>query len=146
MAAAVQRPSARTIAIADAAVVALLALAVAVTFGPWLRTGTAHRTSYQVVQSADRLEVLGGGPEVWLRAAWSFLPFVAVVAVLAVLTQRRRVAAALAVVVGLVEAIFGGLVTRSPRSADWGASGGLAFGSVLVVVALATAWITRSAR
>lgn len=120
------------------------ALAVAVTFAPWLRTGSARRTSYEVALAADRLQVLAPGPQAAVSVAWAFLPLVAALASLAVMLDRRRLAAGLAAVVGLLEVALAALINNAPRSADWGAQAGLATGSTLVVVALATAWTTRS--
>lgn len=121
------------------------AMAVAVMFAPWLRTGSAVRNSFEVVQAADRLDVLPGGPQAVISVVWAFLPLVAVLAVLALTVDRVPVAVVLTVVVGLVQAGFGAVVTNAPRSADWGATAGLALGLTLAVVALATAWITRDA-
>ena len=121
------------------------AIAVAVMFAPWLRTGSATRNSFQVVQAADHLDVLPAGPQAVISVVWAFLPLLAVLAVLALTVDRVPVAVGLMVVVGVVEAGFGTVVTNAPRSADWGATAGLALGLTLAVVALATAWITRDA-
>jgi len=126
--------------------VAVAAGAVAVTFAPWLRTGTATRTSYEVVRAADRLGVLSPGSQAVVSVAWSFLPLVAALAVLALVCDRVRLAAGLAATVGLVEVFLASAINNAPRSADWGAPAGLVLGSALVVVALATAWTTRSSR
>lgn len=130
--------------VAPTALGAAAVAAVAVTFAPWLHTGAAHRTSYQMVRAADRLEVLSAGPQTAVSVAWAFLPFVAALAVVAVLVERRRIAAALAVLVGVTETFLALAVKIAPRSADWGTTAGLVLGSVLVVVALATAITARS--
>lgn len=122
----------------------LSALAVATLFAPWLRTGSATRNSFQVVQAAERLNVLPGGPQTVISVVWAFLPLLAVVGVLFLTINRFRVAGALLVLVGFLEAIFGVVVMNAPRSADWGAKAGLAVGLTLVVAAAATTWTTRS--
>ncbi len=118
--------------------------AVAVAFAPWLRTGTARRTSFQVVAASDHLDVLSAGLQTVVAGVWAFLPLLVVLAVLAATIGRWRLAAGLALLAGLIEAAFGLLVIHAPRSADWGATAGLAIGLALVVVALAAAWSTRS--
>lgn len=120
--------------------------AVAVTFAPWLRTGTATRTSHEVVRAADRLAVLSSGSQAVVSVAWSFLPLVAALAVLALVLDRSLLAACLAATVGLVEVLLALAINDAPRSAEWGTPAGLALGSALVAVAVATAWTTRSSR
>lgn len=128
----------------DWVLAAALAVGVGLTFAPWLRSGSSQRTSYAVVRAADRLDVLGGNGGAVLRSGWSFLPLAAALGVLAVTVGWPRTAAGLAAVVGLAEGLLAFVVMRSPRSADWGALGGLAVGGALVVVALVTALRRRS--
>lgn len=124
--------------------VVVLAAGVAVTFAPWLRSGSSHRTSYSVVRVADRLDVLGGSWGTVLRGAWAFLPLAATCSAVAVSLRRYRTAAALAMLVGLAEVALAVVVMSSPRSTDWGARGGLAAGAALMVLALVTAHPARS--
>lgn len=128
----------------EAALIAALAAGVAVTFAPWLHTGAAHRTSYGVVRAADRLDVLGDRWGTVVRGGWSFVPFLAALAIVALSVGWARTAAALAALVGLAEGFLALAVMRSPRSTDWGARGGLAVGVVLVMLALVTAIRRRS--
>ncbi len=123
---------------------AISALAVATLFAPWLRTGSATRNSFQVVQAAERLNVLPGAQQTVISVVWAFLPLLAVVGVLLLTINRFRVAGAMLVLVGFLEAIFGLVVMNAPQSADWGAKAGLAVGLTLVVAAVATTWTTRS--
>lgn len=123
---------------------AISALAVAILFAPWLRTGSATRNSFQVVQAAERLNVLPGAQQTVISVVWAFLPLLAVVGVLLLTINRFRVAGAMLVLVGFLEAIFGLVVMNAPQSADWGAKAGLAVGFTLVVAAVATTWTTRS--
>ncbi len=131
--------------VAPWAVAALTVAAVAVTFAPWLRTGAARRTSHEVVRAADRLQVLDPGPQAAVSVAWSFLPLVACLAALAVVLGRPRLGAGLAAFVGVLEVALAIVIKNAPRSADWGATAGLAIGSALVVAAAATVCTTRSA-
>ncbi|HEX2576170.1 MAG TPA: hypothetical protein VHK88_07455 [Aquihabitans sp.] len=130
--------------LAPLAMAALAAAAVAVSFAPWLRTGDARRTSHEVVRAADRLGVLDAGPQAAVSVAWAFLPLVAVFAVLALVLERRRLAGALASIVGALAVALALVLENARRSADWGATAGLAIGSALVVAALATALSSRS--
>ncbi|QXC63130.1 hypothetical protein KSP35_10290 [Aquihabitans sp. G128] len=123
--------------------VVLMALAVASTFAPWLRSGSSERTSYQVVQAAVRLEVLDPTPQAVASAVWAFVPLVAVAALFAAVRGRVRPAAALAGGVGVVVAAFAAVVRSAPEASAWGATAGLASGLALVVAALAAAWSTR---
>ncbi|CAN5743463.1 hypothetical protein BH10ACT1_BH10ACT1_20750 [soil metagenome] len=123
--------------------VAALVIAVGATFAPWLRTGSATRTSYEVVQAAVRLEVLSDGPQALVSVMWAFVPLVGALGLLATVLGRTQLAVAAALVVGVAVTAFAGLVKSAPRSADWGATAGLASGPTLVVAALATSWITR---
>lgn len=124
----------------------LLVLAVATTFAPWLRTGAARRTGHEVVRAAERLEVASPAASSALLVAWSLLPLVAALALLALVRDRLRLAALGGLVVAAVEVTSGLAVQRAPRAADWGATAGILAGTVLAVVALLTAVLdTRSA-
>ncbi len=119
------------------------AVAVASTFLPWLRTGSVTRSSYQVVQAADRLEVVSGAPRVALAVGWAFLPLVAALGLLALTLGRVRMAASAGFAVGLAISTLAVLVKSAPRSGDAGATVGLASGLTLLAAASATAWTTR---
>jgi hypothetical protein len=125
---------------------AALAVAVGVMFGPWLRSGSSRRTSFELVQAVDRLAVVPGTMGSVLRPIWSFVPFVGALALVFLALGRRRIAAALAVVVGALETAFAGTVQQAPRSADWGVTAGLVAGPALIVIAVASAWLTRKQR
>lgn len=140
------RPASMVTRAAPWALTASTVVAVAVTFAPWLRTGSATRTSYEVVRSAERLEVMAARPQLVVSVVWAFLPMVSALSILASTLDRRYLAAGSAAVVGLAVAVLAAVVARAPRSADWGTQAGLASGSALVVVALAIAWTTRSTR
>lgn len=122
-----------------AAMAVALAAAVACTFAPWLRSGATDRHSYDVVRAADRLGVLDSGLQESVAAAWFFVPFVAAVALVLVTMQRHRLAAAAAASVGLGDVGLALAVSSSPRHAMWGARAGLVAGSLVLVLAVATA-------
>ncbi|MBI2708198.1 MAG: hypothetical protein HYX34_00645 [Actinobacteria bacterium] len=93
---------------------------------PWARSGSAPRSAYGLLRSADRIGVVHGPALVAFRGAWAFVPFASAVVALLALVDRRRLAAVLAVaqaalVIPLV-AVSG--VGRLDRA--WGAWVGLA--------------------
>jgi hypothetical protein len=132
--------------VARLSLVASAAATVAASFGPWLRTGGATRSSYEVVQAAERLEVLASGPQVAISAAWAFLPLLAVLSLLALALGRARLAAGVALVVGLLAVSLAFAVMNAPGSAEWGASAGLGAGLALIVATATTARTARSPR
>ena len=123
--------------------VLLLALAMAVTFAPWLRTGDARRSSHQTVRSAARLELVEGAPADLVRTSWPFVPLVACLGALALLLDRPTLGAALALVVGLALVALAIVVARAPDHADWGATGGLVVGPAVVVTSILLVSIVR---
>lgn len=116
---------------------ALLTASVASTFGPWVRTGAAQRTSYEAVRSAARLDLVEGTGAELARVLWPFVPFLACLAVLAIVLERPRLGAVLGGFVGLALVTFAVLVSRVPDLADWGVTAGLLLGgSVLATSTL----------
>lgn len=122
---------------------ALLAVAVASTFGPWIRTGAARRSSYEAVRSAARLDVVEGSGADLVRVLWPFVPFVACLALLALVLDLVRTGAALSAVVGLAVVTFAVLVSRVPDLADWGVTAGLVSGAALLAGSLLVLTLPR---
>lgn len=108
----------------------LLLAAVAATFTPWLRSGDARRSSYEVVRSADRLELLGPVARRAGRVVWATLPLAAALGLLALVRERRMLAGALALWVAAACGSLAAALRRAPEAADWGTG-------VAVVVAVA---------
>jgi hypothetical protein len=120
----------------------LVVLAMIVSFGPWVRSGAALRSSYAATRSATNLDLLHG---TWAKAmgrSWSFLPLVGTLALLALVLDLRRAAAVLAAVLGLAETALALLVLRSPDLRAWGTVAGLFLGLALLGAATAL-WATR---
>lgn len=134
----------RAAVVAEVTLGAALVGAVAASFAPWLQTGEARRSSYQVVQAAARLDVVSGPAEAVVRVVWALLPLTAALGLLALARRRRRVAAGLALAVGVVEVGLALLVKEAPSMADWGVSAALVVGTIVVVAALAVAQADRS--
>jgi hypothetical protein len=122
----------------DGALALLLVAAVAVTFTPWLRTGSARRSSYEVVRAAERLEVLDPTAARVGRVVWATLPLAAASGVLLLVVERRRAAS----IAGLwVAAVVGSLsfaLTRAPEVADDGVVVAAMVAGGLAVVAFAS--------
>lgn len=115
----------------------LLVGAIASTFAPWLRSGDARRSSYEVVRTAERLELLGPVARRVGRVAWSTLPLVASLALLALARERRGIAGALALWVAAVEGLLAASLREVPQVADWGVAV-----SLLLTVGLAVVGVT----
>jgi hypothetical protein len=118
-------------------VLAGLAVAcVAVTFGPWMRSGSSRRTSYQVVRAAEELDVLRGALQPVAAAAWYFVPLVAALVLVALAAARPTAAAALLAVVGAAVALLAVKLMSGPFATDWGVTAGLTGGLLAVAAAV----------
>lgn len=113
---------------------ALLVAGVASTFAPWFRSGDSRRTSYETVTSATRLDLVEGPAADVTRATWPFVPFVASLAVLALLLEKPRVAAVLSSAVGIALFALALVVHRARDHAAWGATAAFVLGPALVAV------------
>lgn len=124
--------------------VVLLALVVASTFAPWLRTGSAERTSYEAARSAVNLDLVDGVVARLARTVWPFVPLLAALAALALVAGLPRLAAAGAVVVAVLVGAFALVVAASPRHRAWGCPLGLGLSVALVPTAALAARPTRT--
>ena len=91
-------------------------LTAASTFGPWARSGARVRTSYELLDVADRAGVLPSSIA-GAAAVWLLVPALAGGVVLAAALARARVVAALAVTLGALVGTGAVLVVRSPLPA-----------------------------
>jgi hypothetical protein len=103
------------------------------TFGPWLRSGSSHRSSYDVIRAAEDLDVLHGWVQPTAAAGWYFVPLVAVLVLLATVADRPLPADVLLAVTGLAVTFLAVRLTFGRFSTDWGTRMGLASGIVAVV-------------
>ena len=120
------RPAATALVLAGAVGV------VGASFLPWVRSGSAHRSSYEVVEAADRLGVVSGAGALPVRA-WFLLPLVVAGACLAASLGRPRLAVALGGLAGAAAALLAYLVGRSPLTTEVGWTATLAAGVVVLV-------------
>jgi hypothetical protein len=101
---------------AISAVAVVLVLDVVALFLPWARSGEVQRNSFELVRSAERLEV--GVPWVGpLAVVWFLIPAGAGLALLLLGVGRTVPAALLALAVGLVSAVLGMVVLSSSLDA-----------------------------
>ena len=83
-----------------------------VAFLPWLRTGHATRNSFQMMRTAELLDVVTGPTSVALRA-WYLVPVLVALVWLAAALERPRIMAALAVALVLATGAAAVVVLRS---------------------------------
>lgn len=121
------------------------AIAVAVTsFLPWATSGRASRTSYELVDAVERLDVLDGVGAA-IAPAWYLVPLLAAAAFLAAVLGRTLLVAASAAFVGTAAILFAVAVNSSPLSADVGCAAAVLAG-VVSVAGAGVAVSQRSAR
>ncbi|MBV9950955.1 MAG: hypothetical protein JO291_03325 [Acidimicrobiia bacterium] len=113
----------------------LAALCVAATFAPWVDSGAATRSSYEVVRAAQDLGVLGGWLQPAAAAAWYFVPLVGALSVLALVLDRPVLGAVLLAVTGAAIALLAVKLMSGPLSTDWGTPAGAAGGSLALLAA-----------
>lgn len=112
-------------------------VAIAGMFGPWVRTGSASRSSFELADLVVRLGYARGGPVGLALRTWPMAPLSVVVAVVATWWIGGRVVAGLTVVVGLVVGLVGAAVWNAPDSVLQGSRWGslvTALGAVVMVV------------
>src|SRR6187401_764882 len=103
-------------------------------FGPWVRTGSASRSSFELADVVVRLGYAPGGPVGLALRTWPMAPLSVVVAVVATWWIGGRVVAGLTVVVGLVVGLVGAAVWNAPDSVLLGSR----WGSLVTALGAAT--------
>jgi len=115
------------------------AVAVAVAaFLPWGGSGEATRTSFELVQVAERLDLLQGRNRQVAAALWYLLPLVVALVWLAATFDRSVVVAVLGVVVGALAISGAAVVVSSPLKTQPGVpiavlAGGTAVGGAALI-------------
>jgi hypothetical protein len=115
--------------------IAGLAVLVAGSFGPWLRSGARSRSSYELFQVADRLGFLGEGALRWLPETWVWVPVLAAIALALHVANRHRLARGVTAAVAIAGLVVSAAVISSPLPAEWGCVAGLA-GSFLALASV----------
>jgi hypothetical protein len=83
-------------------------------FLPWLRSGQRARNGFELVDAARSLDVLDAGWQRALAVGWYLVPLAATLCCLAVLLDRERAAAGLALAAGVVGMTITLLVELAP--------------------------------
>jgi hypothetical protein len=83
-------------------------------FQPWLASGSAQRTSYQLFGLVDRLGYAESGPMGWAVSSWPVMPLLVVTATVAVWWRRWRIGVLLGTVGALLAAAVSVGVRRAP--------------------------------
>jgi hypothetical protein len=123
-----------------------LAVVVAASFGPWLRSGERVRSSYELFQVVDRLGFLGDGVIRWLPRLWVCVPLLAALALALYVVGRPRIAAAATAVVGGAALLVGVGLQAAPLPAEWGSRLAAAGGAAALLGAAVTIVITPPTR
>lgn len=114
-------------------VVAVLAMATtAVTFAPWGRSGTAVRSSYELVDVTHRAAVLPDGVAA-VAPTWFLVPALCGVVLLGVAANHRVTAGAGAATLGALVGTGAVLVARSPLVAETAADVAIVLGACTTV-------------
>ena len=87
-----------------------LALVVVGSFLPWFRSGRRARSSYELFDLVDRLDLLSEGVARVAIAGWLLVPLAAAAAAAALLLGRTTVGAMISIVVGLYTAVLASVV------------------------------------
>ena len=106
-------------------------------FAPWLRSGARSRTSYELFEIVDRLDLLGEGTLRWVPRIWVCVPVLAAVSLTLFVSGIPKWAAAAAAVVGGFSLLVGWAVQDVPLAAEWGSRIGVAGGIAAVTGAIA---------
>ncbi|CAN5617948.1 hypothetical protein BH23ACT3_BH23ACT3_01870 [soil metagenome] len=83
-------------------------------FQPWLASGSAQRSSYQLLGLVDRLGYAASGPMGWAVSSWPVMPLLVVTATVAIWWGRVRTAALLGAVGALHAAAVSVGIRRAP--------------------------------
>jgi len=106
-----------------------------VAFLPWVRSGERERNSFELLRSADRLDLIDGAVQRATQLGWLLMPVAVGVVVLALAWGRHRIGGVAALFAGVLASVVGALVAGS--SLDTTAWPAVALGLGLVVVVLA---------
>jgi hypothetical protein len=109
-------------------------------FGPWVRSGSNYRSSFELVNLIDRLGFAANGPVAAALRSWPCAPLAVIVTIVLANWIGGRVIGLLALVVGLTIGAVGLAVRRVPEStligSGWGSSLAGIGGLVMVMGAI----------
>ena len=102
---------------------------------PWVQAGTRSRSSFSLEATVRRLGLLRSGPGRVLLAAWPALPMLGALVIVGVVFERRRLAAAAGMILGLASGGLALVVQGLPLSILIGTR--IAFGCGVGMVGMA---------
>lgn len=122
----------------------LAAVTTLVTFAPWGSSGDRARSSYEIVDVAERAGVLPGS---WaaVASAWYLVPVACGLVLIAIALGTVRLAAFGGGTLGAFVVAGGVLVVRSPLGLEVGAVAGIVAGGCTVLAAVVAAAAAHSA-
>lgn len=108
-------------------------------FLPWARSGRSSRNSYELVQAAERLDVVTGGVAT-LAQGWYLVAFVAGLACLGAIFRRSLFVGILGMAVAVAAVGLVVAVRSSPLTPELGGGVALVSAGVAAVGAPVAAW------
>jgi hypothetical protein len=124
----------------------MLAAVIVCAFLPWAASGSRSRNSYELLQSARRLDALSAELPRAGAVAWFLVPAITGIAVLAAATRRGLLVAGLAAAAGLVAVAYALYVRTLPLRPEVGTTATLVVGGLVLTAAAATALRERNNR
>ena len=115
-------------------------------FGPWVRTGSASRSSFELADLVVRLGFARSGAVGLALRTWPMAPLSVVVAVVAAWWIGGRIAATLSIAVGVVVGLVGASVWGAPESVLLGSRWGslvTAAGAATMIAGGGLMWATN---
>ena len=123
-----------------------LALVVVGSFLPWFRSGRRARSSYELFDLVDRLDLLSDGMARVAIAGWLLVPLAAAGAAAALLLGRSTLGAVISIVVGLYTAVLASVVRSTAGRWEVGTAMATIGGIVATVGGLVLLASTRRPR
>jgi hypothetical protein len=128
-----------------------LTLAVGLTllglFAPWVQSGSSTRSSFELLDLAQRLGFTQGGAFEWAVRLWPFVPLAMMSAVVAVWFARSNIGALLGAACGVYVLAIAVAVINAPDSGligiEWGVGVSMAGGLALLA---ASCWMGAASR
>ncbi len=106
-------------------------------FGPWVRSGSNYRNSFELVDLVDRLGFTRDGPVETAIRSWPLAPLLVVSAVVLTVWLRGRTGAVVAVVVGGSTVVVGVAMRTIPQSTligtGWGSALSVLGGTLMLL-------------
>lgn len=126
------------------ALVVSAAATVAITFVPWHQSGATSRNSYELLASAERLEIVDGAALRGLAMTWPLVPLAAALGGVTLALKQRSLGVAMVFLAACLETAGSLIVLRASSDLRWGPSAALAVGVITVGLAISCAASNRN--